>query len=44
MKDKAAFVRVRLSRVFEAKLQERTARLYSRALERWNRRPASDIS
>ena len=42
MKNKSAAARTRLPRVFEAKLQERNARLYSRALERWNRRPPND--
>jgi hypothetical protein len=31
--------RVRLSKIAEEKLQERSAVLYSRELERWNRRP-----
>jgi hypothetical protein len=31
--------RVRLSKLFEQKLQERSAVLYTRELERWNRRP-----
>lgn len=40
MKDKpAAATRVRLSKLSEQKLQERSAILYTRALERWNTRP-----
>jgi hypothetical protein len=31
--------RVRLSKLSEQKLQERSAVLYTRALERWNRKP-----
>lgn len=31
--------RVRLSKLSEQKLQERSAILYTRALERWNTRP-----
>jgi hypothetical protein len=31
--------RVRLSKIAEQKLQERSAVLYTRELERWNRRP-----
>lgn len=31
--------RVRLSKLSEQKLQERSAVLYTRALERWNTRP-----
>jgi hypothetical protein len=31
--------RVRLSKLFEQKLQERSAVLYTRELEKWNRRP-----
>lgn len=31
--------RVRLSKLFEQKLQERSAVLYTRELERWNKRP-----
>ena len=31
--------RVRLSKVSEQKLQERSAVLYTRELERWNKRP-----
>lgn len=41
--DKAsASARVRLSKVSEQKLQERSAVLYTRALEKWNTRPARD--
>jgi|GEM_PF-2140673 len=40
MKSKSSIpVRVRLSKLAEEKLQERSAVLYSRELERWNRRP-----
>jgi hypothetical protein len=40
MKPKALPVsRVRLSKLFEQKLQERSAVLYTRELERWNKRP-----
>ena len=40
MKDKdPALVRLRLSKIFQQKLQERSAVLYMRELERWNRRP-----
>lgn len=40
MKPKSTTVaRVRLSKLFEQKLQERSAVLYTRELERWNRRP-----
>jgi hypothetical protein len=40
MKSKVTTVaRVRLSKFFEQKLQERSAVLYTRELERWNRRP-----
>jgi hypothetical protein len=40
MKDKPALVtRVRFSKLYEQKLQERSAVLYTRALERWNKRP-----
>jgi hypothetical protein len=31
--------RVRFSKIAERKLQERSAVLYTRELERWNRRP-----
>lgn len=42
MKDKPANVtRVRLSKLSEQKLQERSAVLYTRELERWNRKPIS---
>jgi len=42
MKDKPATVtRVRLSKLSEQKLQERSAVLYTRELERWNRKPIS---
>jgi hypothetical protein len=34
-----AVTRVRLSKLFEQKLQERSAVLYTRELERWNKRP-----
>jgi hypothetical protein len=40
MKNKSALVsRVRLSKLSQQKLQERSAILYTRELERWNRRP-----
>ncbi|HET6895404.1 MAG TPA: hypothetical protein VFH72_08510 [Candidatus Baltobacteraceae bacterium] len=40
MKDKPANVtRMRLSKLSEQKLQERSAVLYTRELERWNRKP-----
>jgi hypothetical protein len=40
MKNKPAGAsRMRLSKLSEQKLQERSAVLYTRALERWNRRP-----
>lgn len=40
MKNKPAVTsRVRLSKLSEQKLQERSAILYTRALERWNTRP-----
>ena len=40
MKNKATGVnRVRLSKVSAEKLQERSAVLYMRELERWNKRP-----
>jgi hypothetical protein len=40
MKPKTAPVsRVRLSKLFEQKLQERSAVLYTRELEKWNSRP-----
>lgn len=32
-------LRVRISKLSQQKLQERSAILYSRALERWNTRP-----
>lgn len=32
-------VRVRLSKLWQQKLQERSAILYTRALERWNTKP-----
>jgi hypothetical protein len=34
----SASARVRLSKLFEQKLQERSAVLYTRELERWNKR------
>ncbi|MGZ3496213.1 MAG: hypothetical protein ACXWNK_02315 [Vulcanimicrobiaceae bacterium] len=40
MKRKAtSTVRVRISKLSQQKLQERSAVLYSRELERWNTRP-----
>lgn len=40
MKDKETTItRVRLSKVSAEKLQERSAVLYMRELERWNKRP-----
>jgi hypothetical protein len=40
MKNKATTVtRVRLSKLSQQKLQERSAILYTRELERWNRKP-----
>ncbi len=40
MKNKTTVVaRVRLSKLSQQKLQERSAVLYTRELERWNRRP-----
>jgi hypothetical protein len=36
--DKTNSARVRLSKVSEQKLQERSAVLYTRALEKWNTR------
>lgn len=40
MKDKTVTVaRVRLSKLSAQKLQERSAILYTRELERWNKRP-----
>lgn len=40
MKSKSStFARVRLSKISEQKLQERSAVLYTRELERWNKRP-----
>lgn len=40
MKNKATSVnRVRLSKLSQQKLQERSAVLYTRELERWNTRP-----
>lgn len=39
MKSKDNGARVRTIKVWEQKLQERSAILYTRALERWNRRP-----
>lgn len=40
MKNKAATAtRVRLSKLSQQKLQERSAVLYTRELERWNRKP-----
>lgn len=38
-KKRTVVARVRLSKLFELKLQERSAVLYTRALERWNKRP-----
>lgn len=35
--------RVRLSKLSSLKLQERSAVLYTRALERWNRKPPSTL-
>ncbi len=34
-----ALVRMRVSKLSQQKLQERSAMLYTRELERWNRRP-----
>lgn len=31
--------RARFSKLYQQKLQERSATLYTRALERWNKRP-----
>jgi hypothetical protein len=40
MKSKVTSIaRVRLSKTYQQKLQERSAVLYTRALERWNRKP-----
>lgn len=40
MKDNtASAARVRLSKISQQKLQERSAVLYTRELERWNKRP-----
>jgi len=40
MKNKTSIVgRVRLSKLSQQKLQERSAVLYTRELERWNRKP-----
>lgn len=40
MKDKPTVIsRVRLSKLSQQKLQERSAVLYTRELERWNRKP-----
>jgi hypothetical protein len=39
MKNKQNLARVRLTKIAEQKLQERSAVLYTRALERWNKRP-----
>ncbi len=40
MKSKSStLVRVRLSKLSQQKLQERSAVLYTRELERWNRKP-----
>ena len=40
MKSKSSIPsRVRFSKIAERKLQERSAALYCRELERWNRRP-----
>jgi hypothetical protein len=45
MKSKSTAVnRVRLSKRFSQKLQERSAVLYTRELERWNRRPLGNQS
>lgn len=42
MKSKApAAARMRLAKLMEHKLQERSAALYVRELERWNTRPLS---
>jgi len=35
----ASAARVRLSKRWQQKLQERSAVLYTRALERWNKKP-----
>ena len=39
MNDKVAAARARFSKRMEQKLQERSATLYLRELERWNTRP-----
>jgi hypothetical protein len=40
MKPKSTSVsRIRFSKLYQQKLQERSAILYTRALERWNRKP-----
>ncbi len=39
MKNKAASARMRVTKRMERKLQERSAVLYTRELERWNTRP-----
>jgi hypothetical protein len=45
MKSKSTSVnRVRLSKLSAQKLQERSAVLYTRELERWNRRPLGNQS
>lgn len=38
-KKRTVVARARLSKLSEQKLQERSAVLYTRALERWNKRP-----
>jgi hypothetical protein len=38
MKNKQTLTRARMAKVAEQKLQERSAVLYTRALERWNKR------
>jgi hypothetical protein len=38
-----AATRLRLSRRFRQKLQERSAAIYTKALERWNTRPNADL-
>lgn len=39
MKKRAEIAAVRFSKVSQRKLQERSAVLYTRELERWNKRP-----
>ena len=39
-----AAARVRLSKASQQKLQERSAVLYTRELERWNRKPRTTLT